>query len=88
MRLLMENEAERVAGGDGSSDGEQTDVMERGIEICEGLPDDSQVSITIENTDAVGVDKSGAVWTETTTYTLTCGELRDAAEEKTAKSGG
>lgn len=87
MRALKSNEAMMVSGGDGSS-GEQTDVMERGLEMCKGLPDDTKVSITIENTDAVGVDKSGAQWTETTTYTLTCGELRDAANKKGGDSNG
>lgn len=87
MRTLADNEAMVVSGGDGGSD-EQTDVMERGLEMCKGLPDDTKVSITIENTDAVGVDKSGAQWTETTTYTLTCGELRDAAAKKSESSNG
>lgn len=87
MRLLSDNEKALVAGGDGGNDSEQTDVMERGIEICEGLPDDTTVSITIENKDSVGVSKSTAQWTETTTYTLTCGELRDAAAKTAASSG-
>ncbi|ADV27778.1 hypothetical protein Psesu_1941 [Pseudoxanthomonas suwonensis 11-1] len=79
MKTLGIESLDLVSGGRNENQ-RQSDVVSRGLELCKGFPDDKEVTIRLENTTQAGVPGTNGGTKEVITFTLTCGELRDAAK--------
>ena len=81
MRSLIGAELDAVAGGNGSSG--NSAARDAAIKQCQGLPDDTKVTFTIEISSNVGGKVAGVGGEATTTQTVeietTCGALRKAS---------
>ncbi|MDZ3797817.1 MAG: hypothetical protein U0T03_03305 [Xanthomonadales bacterium] len=66
-----------VSGGNA-----QSDFIQRGLEVCKGLPDNKSITLEIENTTSAGLWGTKGAITEAISFTLTCGELRESANGK------
>ncbi|WP_162202617.1 hypothetical protein [Pseudoxanthomonas suwonensis] len=81
MRELMTYELCSVAGGNGNSA-----ARDAALKQCEGLPDNTGVSFTIEVSANVGGKFNGiggeAKTTQTVNINTTCGDLRAAESGK------
>jgi len=81
MRTMNETELHFVSG---AGDDEQSSIVERGVELCKGMPDDKTITITVDHKDSVGVGATKGSTTETITFEMTCGDLRESAEKSSS----
>ena len=63
----------RVVGGNS-----QSDFIQRGVEVCKGLPDSKSVTLEMSNTSSLGLGATKGAIIETISFTLTCVELRES----------
>ena len=91
MRTLQLCETNAVAGGNKSQNSSSRDGA---LKACNGLPDETKVTFSMEVTANIG-GKVGGLGGEATTRQMvtietTCGDLRAAedAKEKARQSGG
>ena len=86
MRVLNDVELKAVSGGDGERE-EPTDMIQNGLDACEGYPDSQTVTLSLENSGSLGLGLSAGM-SETIEFTMTCGDVREAAESQTGGGGG
>lgn len=79
MRTINQMEQQLVSG---SGDDGKTSIVERGVELCKGMPDEKKVTITLDHEDSLGLSSTGGSKTETITFEISCGDLRKAADSK------
>lgn len=64
------------------------DAFKTAAEECKGFPDGAKVTITIQRSSKVEPGDRSEVNQETLSFTLTCGELRQAVGHRKAKPSG
>lgn len=81
MRSLVDSELNEVAGGNGSSG--TSAARAAAVKQCQGLPDNTKVTFTIQISSNVGGKVVGVGGEATTSQTVeietTCGDLRKAS---------